>query len=352
MTLSPESRRRVRTGAAVWLFWMVFYAFFFKFAAMPALPWRAAIASSLGSYIPFAFISLGLWRLVQLLPMDRWPIPVFLGMHFLLSMVVSALWLTLTYGGWALSVGLEGLRRVGVAEFVAWQYLFGMVTYLLVVGIFYTLHYFEQFKEKALREGALLASSREAELKALRMQVNPHFLFNTLNSISAMVTQEPQGAREMIAGLSELFRATLEQGERSLHPLKNELDMVRQYLAIEQVRFGDRLTVQETVAPGLEEAAVPVLLLQPLLENAVKHGVSAHRGPARVGLALSGQDGRLRCRVENSLGEGGSPSAGAGTGLANLRRRLVLLYGDRFTLESEAVAPDLFRVDLTLPLEA
>jgi len=351
MTYTLNTKKIVRYGALLWLFWMVFYAFFFRYITVPDHGWAAALGATLGSYLPFAFISLGIWRLCRAVPIDRWRPVFFFLFHFTAAMLISAFWLIISYGGWYLSAGEAMLRETGIADYIGWQYLFGVITCLLIDGIFYAIINYEQFREKVLQEAALTTAGREAEIKALRMQINPHFLFNTLNSINALVTTDPTGAREMIAGLSELFRSTLERGEEVTHSVADELELTRRYLAIEQVRFGDRLNVIQHIDPGVEAAAIPVLLLQPLLENAVKHGVASHRGDSEIQFEIAVREARLHCRIENTHGQDDVPQPGAGTGLDNLKQRLALIYDQAFTLNAGPVAENRFRVEITLPLE-
>lgn len=351
MSNTVRTKPIVFYGALIWLFWMVFYAFFFRYIAVPDHGWAAALGATLGSYVPFAFISLGIWRLCRAIPIDRWHPVFFFLFHFTAAMVISALWLVISYGGWYLSAGEAMLRETGIGDYIGWQYLFGVMTCLLIEGIFYAIISYEQFREKLLQEAALTTAGREAELKALRMQINPHFLFNTLNSINALVTTDPGGAREMISGLSDLFRSTLERGEEVTHCMANELELTRRYLAIEQLRFGDRLHVIEEIAPELDAMAIPVLMLQPLLENAVKHGVARHRGNAEIHLKLYVRERRLCCTVINTVGENAITDSGAGTGLSNLKQRLTLIYSERFLLETGPFEFSGYRVHIELPLE-
>ena len=350
----PFNRKRiVFYGALVWLLWMAFYAVFFRLQ-VPTHNWSAAVISSVGTYTWYALISVLIWFICRRIPFGVMPAPLLMALHFVLSLVVSALWLFFVYGTWYLFAGDAIFRDFNFRDIIGWQFLFGAITYLLIVGIFYTIIYYRRFREKELGEAELKILTRDAELEALKMQINPHFLFNALNSVSALVRERPDQAREMIAGLSDLLRATLEMREKTTIPLRDELDLARQYLDIESIRFRDRLTVSEDVAPDLLDNLFPALTLQPLLENAVKHGVASHRGKGTVQLSLEKMDGAIRCTVTNKVEHGSTvpfPDVARGTGLSNIRRRLDLLYGEAALFTVDASKPGTFTVTLHIPLE-
>lgn len=176
----------------------------------------------------------------------------------------------------------------------------------------------------------LQAQLADARLEALRMQLNPHFLFNTLHAVSALVERDPRGVRRMIARLSELLRYTLgEDGEQEI-TVEKELDFLRRYLEIMEVRFQGRLEVEISASPEAREALVPNLILQPLVENAVKHGVGTKVGPGRVEVMAEREGDVLRLAVrDDGPGiEGGEESAEGGVGLRNVRARLMEMYGE------------------------
>jgi hypothetical protein len=167
----------------------------------------------------------------------------------------------------------------------------------------------------------------EARLHALELQLQPHFVFNTLNSIGALVrTGESRQAVAMIAGLADLLRYALDRSGNQRVAMAEEAEMVRRYLEIQRLRFPDRLSYEVEIEPEARSAAVPVLLLQPLAENAIRHGVAPHAGPGRVRVHAFRQDGRLRIELWNSGRR--LPEAPPGIGIANTRSRLRALYGD------------------------
>ena len=193
-------------------------------------------------------------------------------------------------------------------------------------------------------------SAREAELKALRSQLNPHFLFNSLNSIMSLVGRSPEEARRMCQGLGDFLRRTLNLGARDRVTLAEELDLVRHYLEIESVRFGNRLTFTLDVPDVLGPAAVPPLLLQPLIENAVKHGVAARLEGGEITLTARPDGERLHLVVANPVDDDAAPADGEGMGLDNVRRRLKALAGGRGNLDIRR-SPGRFEAHLVLPME-
>jgi hypothetical protein len=191
--------------------------------------------------------------------------------------------------------------------------------------------------------------AREAELRALRAQVNPHFLFNCLHSISALVATDPAGARRMCIDLAEFFRESLRAGAQPRIPLAAEVALVRRYLAIEQLRFGDRLNATVSVAPDAERALVPPLLLQPLAENAVRHGIATRVDGGDVTISARRHGDRIEIHVENPFDADGR-RPGTGIGLVNVRARLETTYAGRATLKVTD-SGSRFHVMLSLPLE-
>jgi two-component system LytT family sensor kinase len=208
-----------------------------------------------------------------------------------------------------------------------------------------------QERERSLLQAQVLA--REAELKMLRYQINPHFLFNTLNAVSALiVTGQALAADAMINKLARFFRNALSRESTAKVTLAEELRVQLEYLSIELTRFPDRLSWSTRLEPGLENALVPHLILQPLFENAIKHGVARTSAPVEIALTAERRGGQLIVRVENGVGL--KPDlqqlAGEGVGLANVARRLESFYGSAAGL-SAAQRDGRFMVELRLPLE-
>jgi len=228
---------------------------------------------------------------------------------------------------------------------------YGVLLYWMIWLISVSVAYAERLKEREVRAAEMETRLARAQLHALQSQIQPHFLFNTLNAISALVTKDPQGARRTITLLSGLMRETLALGTLQEVPLSRELALTRQYLEIERQRFGDRLTVTVDVDPSVENALVPSLILQPLLENAFKHGLSQRRGRVGISIAAGCANGTLKLAVRNDgTGLRMDPGQPPGIGLQNTRSRLQRLYGDRAGFEMSEDEMGQVRVEVTLPL--
>lgn len=339
-------------GFILWTLWIVIYLIILKYQT--GISWsNAAISSSQSNYI-FALLGIGIWFNCRKIPLGIMPMGLFLLIHFLLAISYSALWIFLSYGLWYLFEGKRIFQIVPIETYIGWQFLFGMIMYFLVAGIFYTIIYYKQYREKELRETELKLLKRDAEFRALKMQVNPHFLFNSLNSINALVKKNPEQARDMIAKLSDLLRMSLESRDEMLVPLKEELELARLYLEIEEIRFGDRMVIHEEIDPELLDNAFPAMILQPLLENAIKHGIADHRGKGSIQISLKRRDNHLRCTVSNTIRKGHKrdrmKSTNDGTGLANIRRRLDLFYSDQYDFKADYLDSEWYEVTLSLPL--
>jgi two-component system, LytTR family, sensor kinase len=233
-----------------------------------------------------------------------------------LERVVGEMWL---YPFWG---QLWGQRSLSV-------YLHTIFNYMQITAVGWAVHYQREARMRAVRTSRLEASLAEARLAMLRMQLQPHFLFNTLNSIAALMRRDVDAADRMIARLAELLRHSLDTTGRREVTLREELETLARYLEIEQTRFADRLTVQYEVEPETLDALVPGLILQPIVENAVRHGVAQRPSAGLVALAARRDDGQLVIAVSDD-GPGLAASHGAATpgiGLANTRARLEQLYG-------------------------
>ncbi|MBZ5537412.1 MAG: histidine kinase [Acidobacteriia bacterium] len=202
--------------------------------------------------------------------------------------------------------------------------------YWMILFAVHALDYYRRYREGELKASRLEGQLAQAQLQALKMQLHPHFLFNTLHAISALVHKDPEVADRMIARLSDLLRLTLDSVGVQEVPLRQELDFLERYLEIEQQRFQDRLKVHLEVDPRTLDAMVPNLILQPLVENAIRHGIAQRSSPGRVEIRARREDTRLRLEVRDDgsgLEEGASENLKEGIGLGNTRARLEQLYG-------------------------
>ncbi len=333
--------------------WVLFYALVMHLQ-VGSIPFSVALIASANYNYLFGLVSLLIWRICKKIPFEQTHRVLFFGFHFLAALLCSMLWLALSYGSWYLSEGERIFEKVDIRSIIGWQFLFGMIQYFFVAGIFYTINYHRNLKQKEIEEAELKILARDAELKALKLQMNPHFLFNTLNSINALVTKDAGAARKMIARLSDLLRMSLETHDKLLIPLQEELDLVHTYLAIEQMRFGDKMIFTEAIDPNLLTRPFPAMLLQPLLENAVKHGIANTRTGGTITLSIQRQEQYLVGRVINESSDSNFNSATAGSkngiSLKNIQQRLDRMYGNDYVWLVDRSEPNQFIVEFRLPL--
>jgi LytS/YehU family sensor histidine kinase len=225
----------------------------------------------------------------------------------------------------------------------------GIFIFLLLVLTYYLLTSLYSLSEKNAKEARLETLVRETELKMLRSQINPHFLFNSLNSISSLTITNPEKAREMVIKLSDFMRYSLSRRDEKPVTFRSELENLRLYLDIEQVRFGDRLTTEEHIDGNCLGVNMPVMLLQPLYENAVKHGVYESVEKVRIITQAKIEDGFLSIGITNNYDSAPSSLKGTGTGLLNVSRRLELFYGSKGFLQTKK-EDGIFTVRLFIPV--
>jgi signal transduction histidine kinase len=216
-----------------------------------------------------------------------------------------------------------------------WDVDWCLMVYSAIVGASHALAYYHESQGRKLKEAQLETRLIEARLKTLEAELHPHFLFNTLHAISTLVHRDPESADRMISRLSDLLRITFDRSGEATVSLKEEIDFLQKYLDIEQTRFQDRLTVQVDVDPDVFDAEVPRMILQPLVENAMKHGIAQSADKGHVQIAAGRDDDRLWMEVRDNGGglHGGTlKKLRTGVGLSNTRARLEVLYPERHRL--------------------
>ena len=306
----------------------------------------AALVTALPLTVAYSFICLSAWYVARSMPLGGSSTPRVVGTGLGAAVLSSGMWLVIGRGWLAvLAVGSQGGRSFAAIQ----TFLFGLgvLLYLLALAASYVLVVFEASQDAQRRglEGQVLA--REAELRSLRAQIDPHFLFNSLHSISGLTMADPQGARRMCLLLGDFLRQTVALGSADRITLAREVGLIQNFLAIEQVRFGERLGVAVD-AGNAGDCQVPPLLLQPLVENAVTHGISHLLEGGTIRVAADHDGGRLRIVVDNPCDPDRPRRGGTGVGLANVRARLLALHGEEATLVAEE-HDGRWRVELTLP---
>lgn len=318
--------------------------------ALADVPWLPAMLFGLPLGLLAAPVSLSAGYLCRTMPLPGTP-PVRVGATVLTAAIVTAaVWAAVGQGWW------QALVRFGLmpssAPMASLSTLLiglGALAYLLSLAVQYLAQAFEHSAEAAQRALESQVGQREAELRALRAQVDPHFLFNSLNSISGLIGADPAKARQMCQLLAEFLRDSQSLGGASRIPLGREVALAEQYLRIEQVRFGERLRVKTAVALDGGALAVPPLILQPLVENAVRHGIATRLDGGSIEIAARRAGDHAVIVVSNPR-DADAMRKGTGLGLDIVRKRLAAAFGDRASLSIEA-APESYRVSLSLPVE-
>ena len=313
-------------------------------------PFLAAAAFTAPLMLVYAFVCRSARWVCRAHPLDRTPPLRLLGGIGGAAIQASLLWVLLA-AAWDVFLtrrlhvapGHEGLPGDLALIWVA-----GILLYAQSAAAYYLLLALENAREVERRLLASEVSAREAELRALRAQLNPHFLFNSLNSISALAGSEPEAARGMCGLLGDFLRTSLALGGRGRVSLEEELALADRYLAVEQVRFGPRLAVERAIEPEALRCLVPPLLIQPLIENAVKHGVADRVEGGTIRIVARREGGLLELDVRNPRDPEAPPRRGVGLGLENVRQRLATLAPQRARLEV-IEEPERFRVVLRLP---
>ncbi len=316
---------------------------------MDALTWAEAVTLSVPLALFYAFVCLTPWYMCRALPLGSSPARKILINHLAAAIVAGLTWIVLAKG-LALALGHYFFAHLNERFSPLLPLLFGVgvLLYLLSVALHYVLLSMESSKEAETREQEALTLARESELKALKAQINPHFLFNSLNSISALATVDGLRAREMCIKLSDFLRSTLKLGEKQSISLAEELALAKAYLEVEQVRFGARMRVEIDADPDCNHCVVPALLLQPLVENAVKHGIAGLVDGGTIRLEAHCGAGRLQLKIANEFDPDAPAASRHGLGLRNVRDRLRALYENRARVDT-SIASGHFVVEVELP---
>lgn len=344
-----QTRRTILVAVCVW--------------AAATLLQASVLAAQEALYFPYAFMGaatyfglLGLlgwpaWVVCAGIAERSWSRSRVAAVHLLMGVLVIAVWqvgyLACLRGWMGSSSFALRLREIGL-----WELLGSAGFYAGMIAIIIAVQTSRRLQVQLRRQSELQLLAREAELRALRAQIRPHFFFNVMNSIYSLIESRPREAQEMVELVADLMRQTLDVAEQHLVPLGWELEAVDTYLRIEKIRLGDKLVIHVDKGPGVADCAVPPFLLQPLVENAIKHGIAPVPGPGEVRVTTKIAGDRLELTVRDT-GPGYESAANGeereGRGLSITRRRLENLYGDRFSIDRRNLEPSGCEVRITIP---
>lgn len=342
------NRVRLVVWWLVWLFLGLGQALLYFYAYGSFI--NISIIDSILSLLLYSGIALSLWYPFSIFTKDK-DKPVMLIINIV---AIGAITVTL----WVLATKLIMTSVLPDQEVYLnfWEVTFpyrvgtGVFSYGLVILTYFLFVSLSNLSEKSAKEARLESLVKETELRMLRSQINPHFLFNSLNSITSLTVTDPEKARIMVIKLSDFMRYALSRKDDQPVTLQSELDNLRLYLDIEKVRFGDRLSIKENIDPGSLRALVPVMLLQPLYENAIKHGVYESTECVTIETSVGFDGDFVEMKISNNFDPEAAPVKGTGTGLLNVSRRLELLYGNRASVKTDK-QNNVFTVKIYLPAD-
>ncbi len=349
----------VRLGL-IWSVWTV-VAFFFAtqvymlyYHEEKPVPFRRALfVEGVGCFLWALSTPLVLWLARRFrIERNNWRRRV--PLHFVMGVGLICTLMTVDYVVYMFGTGRpSNLTLLHISQFLIYNIDRWLLTYWVIVLSSHAFNYYRSFRKGELNAAQLRTQLVQSQLEALKMQLHPHFLFNTLHSISALLNKDVDGARTMITRLGDFLRLTLENAGTQEVSLQQEIEFLNGYLEIERVRFQDRLTTKVDIDPAVLDVRVPNLILQPIVENAMRHAIANNSNAGRIEIVATARNGMLRIEVkDNGPGLAHAPSPGNlkhGVGLANTRARLERLYGSnhRFELANELTGG--FVVTLEIP---
>lgn len=317
--------------------------------------WRAMSWQFFSCYVWFALTPIVLWFDNRFrLERGRWARS--LPAHLLFSIVIAFVQQSIDARVLPLLGYYPGIEFTSYFQaykfFLLVNFHLALFFYWAILGVRYAIEYYQKYRERELRASQLETRLAQARLQVLKMQLHPHFLFNTLNAISELVYKDPESAEQMITNLSDLLRLSLENVGVQEVPLKQELDFLNKYVEIEQTRFHDRLRLSMDIEPETLDARVPNMILQPLVENAIRHGIGMRSSGGSIEIGADRENGMLHLFVRDDgrgLLNGEQQALKEGVGLANTRARLAHLYGatHRFDLKNSPGGG--LTIDLAIP---
>jgi len=312
--------------------------------------WAVYLLSDIPLIIFFAFICLSSYYICRIFPVKTTQWYNLVSMFIVAACIAAGVELAIGYG-WVQLVDSLKIAPIIAPVYEPWIagiYSWLVLIFLLIAATHYVIISFEQSRETELQTFELKVLAQDAELRALRAQIDPHFLFNSLNSISALTSIDSTKARTMTLLLADFFRKSLEFGAKKHISLENELSLVSDFLTIEQVRFGSRLKVEQDIKEECKKAFVPPLILQPLVENAVRHGIAHLVEGGTVRIQCEGRGGKLHLQVHNPVDADRPKRKGTGVGVRNVRSRLETLYGNEARVDVEETN-EYFQIELSFP---
>lgn len=311
------------------------------------IPLILIISDAIISNFMYAIIAIGLWYSIKYLKKENQLLSDLFLHHAIAILVAVFIWFVTAF--MILFLIYRFVINVSfLNETIFWRILGGIFYFAIITIIYYVVMYYNNLQEKIKTEAKLSSLVKEAELKALRSQINPHFLFNSLNSISSLTISNPTKAQTMTIKLSEFLRYSLKQGDKKITTLEDEIYHINLYLDIEKVRFNQRLNYTFSIEENITNMFLPVMILQPLFENAIKHGVYNTSEQVNIEMIAINKENSLQIIIKNNFDKTYTHKKGTGTGIRNVSERLFLIYGMKNLMEINKT-DEIFQITLTIP---
>ncbi|MBN1821087.1 MAG: histidine kinase [Prolixibacteraceae bacterium] len=308
------------------IFWVIISIAYFLIQWLSSgIPADKAIVEAITSVSLYGVLGTSIWYVVRFNTLEENTYSRFFIVHIISAAIILILWL---YIGAVIIKLFFPIDESWTNEFLPARIYSGFMFYLFYVIFFYAVTYYQNFKDKVRRESELKALVKEAELHALKSQINPHFLFNSLNSISSLTMSDPQKAQEMVINLSSIMRYSLKYDQNEVVTFGTEIENIKMYLQIEKVRFGKKLNPVFEISESCLDAEIPNMILQPLFENAIKYGVYEATEPVDVVTSCRKVDNFIEIKIRNNYDPEVLHKKGEGIGLRNIRDRLQVIYNN------------------------
>lgn len=340
------SRRTVLIYSFVWLVIAATQGVLYHYVLQ--YPVSVVATDSLISNFLFGFLGLLAWYPTRYIPFQKHSPFYSILAHVVAGLLVLGVWVLLTVGILNATFSSQENYLEFLNGTIAWRAILGSLVYLVLVLVYYLVTNSQKLQERAKQEERLKSLVREAELNMLKSQINPHFLFNSLNSIASLTMSNPDEARDMIIRLSDFLRYSLKHRENEFVPLREELGRMKDYLAIEKVRFGEKLLYSFEIKEECETFPVPTMIFQPLFENAIRHSVYESVDPVTIHFSCTPDREFMKAVISNDYDPQVPSMKGTGVGLQNVRQRIQLGYKDKGSVKWEG-KDGVFTVNILFP---
>ena len=304
-----------------------------------------AFLSSLSVFFLYPVLGASIWFMIKYNSLENSELSWVILYHLIGATIINAIWVYLSF---MITKIVDETHLEVLYETLPSRIFSGYIMYTIYAVFFYAINYYQSLKEKINKEAELKSLVREAEISALKSQINPHFLFNSLNSISSLTISSPEKAQEMVINLSAFMRYSLQHDQDETVSLKDELENIKLYLSIEKIRFGKKLNTVFNVEENCHNYQIPNMILQPLFENAIKYGVYEAIKPVTITTSCKSEENHVLICIENEYDGSSVKNRGEGIGLRNIKQRLELIYGNTelFRITDTKTS---FKVELLLP---